>query len=249
VTQYTTRVHNAATEDLVCEWIDYGRSETADRFWTLDPIDGTKGFLRGEQFVVALALVENGRVVIGALACPNLNAQLESDIGGRGCITLAVRERGAWIGVIPGHDLAELHVSNIEDTKRARLLRSKEPGHTDVDLMARFVEQITTEEAPVLMDSQAKFATVAGGKAELIVRLVTPHRPHYCEYIWDQAAGSIIVEEAGGMVTDLRGQALDFSTGRRLRNNIGVLVSNRKLHSAALDALHVVGADKRPIEA
>ena len=44
-----------------------------DRFWTLDPIDGTKGFLRGEQYAVALALIENGEVVVAALACPNLS--------------------------------------------------------------------------------------------------------------------------------------------------------------------------------
>ena len=45
-----------------------------ERFWTLDPIDGTKGFLRGEQYAVALALIVGGEVVVAALACPNLGA-------------------------------------------------------------------------------------------------------------------------------------------------------------------------------
>ena len=52
--------------------IDRGGRESGHRFWTLDPIDGTKGFLRGDQYVVALALVVKGEVQIGALACPNL---------------------------------------------------------------------------------------------------------------------------------------------------------------------------------
>jgi 3'(2'), 5'-bisphosphate nucleotidase len=76
--------------------------------------------------------------------------------------------------------------------------------------------------------------------------MVTPDRPDYAEHIWDQAAGSIIVEEAGGRVTDLRGEKLDFSAGKRLTNNIGVLVSNGPLHTAALAALSRVGADRRP---
>ena len=48
------------------------RRRYRDRFWTLDPIDGTKGFLRNEQYAVALALIAGGRVVVAALACPNL---------------------------------------------------------------------------------------------------------------------------------------------------------------------------------
>ena len=50
-----------ASEEQVLGWIDRGHSrDHSDRFWTLDPIDGTKGFLRGEQYAVALALVVAG---------------------------------------------------------------------------------------------------------------------------------------------------------------------------------------------
>ena len=60
-------------EEQVCRWIDHGGgSQYSERFWTLDPIDGTKGFLRGEQYAVALALIVDGRVAVAALACPNL---------------------------------------------------------------------------------------------------------------------------------------------------------------------------------
>lgn len=41
------------------------------RFWTLDPVDGTLGFIRGDQYAVALALIEDGEVVLGVLGCPN----------------------------------------------------------------------------------------------------------------------------------------------------------------------------------
>ncbi len=62
---------DALDADEVCRWIDRGgTSRYRDRFWTLDPIDGTKGFLRGEQYAVALALVVDGQVAVAALACP-----------------------------------------------------------------------------------------------------------------------------------------------------------------------------------
>jgi 3'(2'), 5'-bisphosphate nucleotidase len=62
VTAYVARIHEGAESEDVCRWIDHGDGETADRFWTLDPIDGTKGFLRGDQYVTALALLEAGQV-------------------------------------------------------------------------------------------------------------------------------------------------------------------------------------------
>ena len=59
-----------ATPEEVCGLIDRGSGEPPDTFWTLDPIDGTKGFLRREQYAIALAFVENGKVELGVLGCP-----------------------------------------------------------------------------------------------------------------------------------------------------------------------------------
>ena len=58
VTQFVQRFHADATPQLVCEWIDRGNGAVAERFWTLDPIDGTKGFLRNDQYAIALVLTE-----------------------------------------------------------------------------------------------------------------------------------------------------------------------------------------------
>ena len=57
VTKFVSRLAPQATSETVCSWIDRGAGEPSDRFWTLDPIDGTKGFLRGDQYAVALALI------------------------------------------------------------------------------------------------------------------------------------------------------------------------------------------------
>lgn len=92
------------------------------------------------------------------------------------------------------------------------------------------------------MDSQAKYAVLAAGAGELYLRLLSPSKPDYRERIWDQAAGSILVEEAGGRVTDLHGLPLDFSQGRKLSRNHGILASNGLLHQVTLDGLRSVGA-------
>jgi 3'(2'), 5'-bisphosphate nucleotidase len=83
------------------------------------------------------------------------------------------------------------------------------------------------------MDGQTKQVLLAAGAAELLMRI--PTDPDYREAIWDQAAGALLVEEAGGRVTDLDGRPLDFTTGRRLLQNTGLLASNGLLHEVVLD--------------
>jgi 3'(2'), 5'-bisphosphate nucleotidase len=92
------------------------------------------------------------------------------------------------------------------------------------------------------MDSQAKYAVLAAGGGEVILRLLSPKRPDYREKIWDQAAGSIILEEAGGRLTDLSGKPLDFTQGRLLTSNRGVLATNGSLHEKVLQGLAAVQA-------
>jgi 3'(2'), 5'-bisphosphate nucleotidase len=145
-----------------------------------------------------------------------------------------------------GGSLQQIQVSECRTPVEARVLRSYESGHTDEVKMGRLVQELGIEAPPVLMDSSVKYALLAAGKGDLIFRLVTPLQPDYTEKIWDHAAGLVIVEEAGGRVTDLTGRELDFSVSHLLERNIGVLASNGHLHPTALDALAKVGANRRP---
>lgn len=218
-----------ATLEKVYQWIDRGGKESAHRFWALDPIDGTKGFLRGDQYAVALALVVKDKVQIGALACPNLEG---------GSLIIAAREQGCWKTHLTGPEgFEKLEVSEREDPAQARVLRSFEAGHTNVGQMDELMRSIGVRAKPVLMDSQAKYAVLAAGTGDLLFRLLSPAYPDYREKIWDQAAGSLVIEEAGGRITDLDGKRLDFSVGPILTQNRGVVASNGHLHDAALEAL------------
>jgi len=234
-----------STPERVCEWIDRGAADPAKRFWTLDPIDGTKGFIRGDQYAVALALVENGEVKIGVLGCPNLTDGYISEPGGAGSLTIAVRGEGTWLTSIADSgqdDWKQIQGSPRANPAEARLMRSFESGHTDVSKIDEIASALGVVVDPVRMDSQAKYSVLAAGAGEVILRLLSPKMPNYQEKIWDQAAGSIVLEEAGGRISDLDGKPLDFSVGRKLVNNRGVLATNGVLHEAALKALKEVGA-------
>ena len=92
---------------------------------------------------------------------------------------------------------------------------------------------------PMRIDSQAKYAVVARGEADLYLRL--PTRVDYSEKIWDHAAGALIVTEAGGAVTDIRGLPLEFNHGVALAANRGVIVSNGRLHDRVIEAIRLLG--------
>jgi 3'(2'), 5'-bisphosphate nucleotidase len=243
VTHFVKIAAPHATPQSVCRWIDQGRADSAARFWTLDPIDGTKGFLRGDQYAVALALVVDGQVQIGVLGCPNLTSARQPDLNGPGCLAVAARGQGSWTTSLaePGQ-YERLSASGQTDPRQARILRSFESGHTDADKITDLGRALGVQAEAVRMDSQAKYALLAAGQGELLLRLLSPSKPDYREKIWDQAAGSLVLEQAGGRISDLDGRPLDFTTGRSLTHNRGLLASNGLLHAAALHALRQVGA-------
>lgn len=248
VTHFVRSVFPTATPAEVCDWIDGGAKEPGDEYWTLDPIDGTKGFLRGDQYAVALALVQGGRVMVGALGCPELEKAREPQRGGVGTVLCAVRGGGAYwrdlevSGCSPLSAWRRLQVSSVDDPAGTRMLRSVEKGHTNLGAIDHLATAMGVTAEPVGMDSQAKYAVLAAGGGEMLVRLLSEDRPNYREMVWDQAAGTIVIEEAGGRVTDLDGKTLDFAKGRTLAANRGVVATNGHLHDAALAALRAIGA-------
>jgi 3'(2'), 5'-bisphosphate nucleotidase len=244
VATYVGKIIKEATPESVCDWIDLGGAGAGERFWVLDPIDGTKGFLRGDQYAVALALVEDGLPRIGVLGCPNLRDASIPDMEGPGSLVLAVRGQGTWATSLAedADQWRQLKVSARSDPSQARLLRSFEAGHTNVSQVDGLAHWLGVQVEPVRMDSQAKYAMLAAGGGEAMIRLLSPDRLDYREKIWDQAAGAIILEEAGGRITDLSGTPLDFTQGRTLKNNRGVLATNGLLHEKILQGLATIQA-------
>ncbi len=230
-----------ADRDTVVDAITAG--DSAERCWTLDPIDGTKGFLRGDQYAVALALLDSGTVELGVLGCPNLS---NSD-GSRGAMFVADRSGtemhrlGATdaahggSGGSPGAGPVSVGVASPRSVADAVVCESVESAHSDHTVAARIVRRLGIESEPFRIDSQCKYAAVARGDASIYLRL--PTSADYREKIWDHAAGSKVVEQAGGRVTDVNGIALDFSNGHFLQPGTGVVATSGAIHDEVVAAV------------
>ena len=237
VVEHVRRFHPDATEESVCQWIDAGNGAVGSRFWTLDPIDGTKGFLRNDQYAVALALIENGQVQLGVLGCPALPLDLNHSNGQAGVVFVAVRGGGAAMAPLGAGDFASIHVMQALEEAQLRFVESVEADHGNASLQRAVARATGIRQPPLRMDSQVKYGVVARGDAALYLRLPSTKSPDYREKIWDHAAGALIVEEAGGRVTDMHGRPLDFASDHRMNANRGVIASQGALHQAAIDAL------------
>lgn len=239
VTRYVNHYIPHSSSADICSWIDFSVHCVQERFWTLDPIDGTKGFLRGDQYAIALALIENGIVQLGLLACPNLYVNQDQPDGKKGCLFFTLKGKGAFQIEMEGGRRQVLSVSKIENPSEASFTESVEPDHADHLIHQKIAQRLNISKPPLRMDSQAKYGIVARGEATLYLRVPSPSDPDYREKIWDHAAGTLIAEEAGGKVTDILGRPLDFSYGIKLEKNRGVLVTNGILHHTILSALEM----------
>ncbi len=233
------KVGIAGSTTDVCGWIDRGAGQSGSRFWTLDPIDGTKGFLRGEQYAISLALIIDGRISLGILGCPNLSLQPGIETS-PGTMMFAIRGQGSWSLPINSESLDRQDAKRITVSRSAtwpeiRFCESVESGHSSHSRSAQIAESLGIVKTPARLDSQAKYAVVARGEADVYLRL--PTKADYREKIWDHAGGVIVVEEAGGRVTDITGQPLEFTHGRELAVNRGVVATNGPLHDELLKAL------------
>lgn len=244
VVDYVGRVRPYTDAGDVVSWIEWGRAGRDPMcFWTLDPIDGTKGFLRGEQYAISLALVVEGKLAAAAVCCPNLS----SASGGRGAVLFAAEGTPAFeVGLEEGAAPRPVRVSGEPSPARLRFVESVETAHSSHDDAAAIARALRIQAEPVRMDSQAKYAVVARGDAEAYLRL--PKDRGYEEKIWDHAGGALVVAAAGGRVTDILGRPLAFDRGETLKDNSGAIVSNGLVHDAILEAIRSlgIGAEREP---
>ncbi|CAG8529712.1 12799_t:CDS:2 [Gigaspora rosea] len=198
---------------------------SSGRIWALDPIDGTKGFLRGEQFCIGLALIIDRDVHLGVLGCPNLLVDLKTPEGEKGCLFVAIK----------GKEETQIHLADISSPSAALFCESVVAEHSSHGDAAKIASFLGITKPPLHMDSMCKYCVVARGDADIYLSL--PVRVDYEENIWDHAAGCILIKEAGGIVSDINNKPLDFSLGRTLKTNKGVVVAHSKIHGQVIDVV------------
>lgn len=234
-----------ADENSLLSAIDAGASDPHHpSFWTLDPIDGTKGFLRGQQYAVSLAYIERGQPVVGILGCPNLPRDFSAPLDHpdrHGSLYFCIKGEGLYELPADQPGAHPVRITRLEHRPQdpISLCTSFEESHSDLSttdrVMADLAQQGIPQRSPARIDSQAKYALVARGQADVYLRM--PTKKGYVELIWDHAAGSLIAAEGGCAATDIDGRGLDFSCGRRLEKNRGIVAAPARLHGLLLGAI------------
>ena len=256
----------ALSSEEVLRAIDRGASPggATGRHWVLDPVDGTLGFVRGDQYAVALALLQDGAVVAGVLGCPNMptradvmeapdalsygfSPRLVSKMlaGARGagawykgCLFAASVGAGAWVSPTEPDVPVEprrVAVSDTDEPARARMCEPVLKANSSQGFTAAVASALGMASKPLRLYSMVKYGAVARGDADVFMKFP---KAGYKEKIWDHAAGVIVVQEAGGVVTDAGGTPLDFGAGRYLEHlDRGIVASSAVLHSRLLTAV------------
>ncbi|MEM7466353.1 MAG: 3'(2'),5'-bisphosphate nucleotidase [Pseudomonadota bacterium] len=229
----------------VLDAIDMGNHDaSSDSYWTLDPIDGTKGFLRGGQYAVSLAWIDHGEVKLGVLGCPNMSADFSQPFdqpAAAGCLFYATEGGDSWYlpEENPEAEPTQVHASDSVDLNALKICESVESAHSKQDDTVKILDYLNATSAPARLDSQCKYAVVGRGQADAYFRL--PTRVGYIEKIWDHAAGKIIAEQAGAVVTDIEGRDLDFAQGATLKSNRGVVCTAPSIHADIIAAVKALG--------
>lgn len=186
------------------------------RVWMVDPLNGTKSFVKGSNtFAVVIGLVENGVPVFACVAIPAQNK-----------VFCAEKEKGSFEKL--GGTLKQIHTTSVHDIQQSRLITREPSG--DIRPIEAVLNQIPFMER-IEEGSGAKLCMIATGSAEAHIN--TNIRAGK----WDIAAPQLILEEAGGIVTDLDGRAIDYKKVKVGLERSYVASANKELHDKIIGEL------------
>lgn len=186
------------------------------RVWMVDPLNGTKSFVKGSNtFAIVIGLVENG---IPTFACVTMPAQNK--------VFYAEKGKGSFEKI--GNEFKQIHTTSINDISKSRLITHEPSG--DIRPIEEKLDKIPFVER-IEEGSGAKLCTVARGDAEAHINT------NFRAGKWDIAASQLILEEAGGVVTDLDGKAIDYTKEKVNLERSYVASANKELHGKIIDQL------------
>ncbi|MBD3342735.1 MAG: hypothetical protein GF353_26800 [Candidatus Lokiarchaeota archaeon] len=195
-----------------------------NRKWTIDPIDGTKGFQEDLYYAVGISLMEGSDRKISVITAPKF-----LDKG----FTTFTAEKGNGAKVsYEGKEFIPIKVSDQNSLEEATLVRSL---HFDKEWVSKFA-QVANIKKFVRIDSMLKFCMVATGIADLYVKPVDMDH----SYTWDYAPGDLLVSEAGGIISDLNNKPVNFNEEKFICKTPGFSVDNCVLHRDIITNLEII---------
>lgn len=191
----------------------------SDIIWVVDPLDGTKEFIkRNGEFSIMIGMVENGKPTLGVVAQPATNFLYSGASG-----------LGAWLATPGGEKV--LRVSNLEQSAQLRMVASRSHFDPRVD---RVRQRLGIHEILRSGSVGLKCGLIARGECEVYVH------PSSRVNMWDSCGPAAILMAAGGMMTDMNGAALNYSAVD-VRHRQGLLASHGRLHELIVKTLESEG--------
>ena len=216
-------------------------------WWTIDPIDGTKGFRSGRHFAICVARVEASVPTVGALSCPTMprsgDAMAMQPAGDSGTLYGALAGAGAWsldANSFPGSAACAVRLARPSDRASQRgegspwIVCDSIEGGDRAERMRGVVSRAGFPWTTISLDSQCKYALVADGRADAFMRV--PSAKGRSETAWDHVAGLVICAEAGAFAGDLDGAAVRCAHGPDLTQSRGVLACDRAIADSIVRA-------------
>ena len=193
------------------EDIDDQSRLSKDMIWIIDPLDGTSDFIdKTGEFTVMIALVENGKPILGVIAWPTEK-------------TLFVAQKNCGAFRYSDNKWEKISVTKISELPKCRTIGSR---HHLSDKEKDFIEKIGIKDFTSI-GSSLKVGKISSGQAEVYITTTNKMKE------WDTAASHCIISEAGGKMTDMLGNELTYNNENVYHQN-GILVTNGLIHEKIL---------------
>jgi 3'(2'), 5'-bisphosphate nucleotidase len=204
------------------------------RVWVMDPVDGTATFMQGQQYAVCLCLLVDGVQQVGVIGCPNLAFDVQGPLGktsiyddqvdkdGFGVVLAAVKGQGAFVRTMEASTLGEarhIDLTTLPAKKTSELdfveatIGKTSLSQTEHEAVAKTLG--SSWPGTILWSQQMKYVALTLGATDVILRI--PKTLDRFTYTWDHAGGHLLFQEAGGVISDFKGEQIDFAQGRKIK--------------------------------
>ncbi|MHA1456022.1 MAG: inositol monophosphatase family protein [Promethearchaeota archaeon] len=184
------------------------------RQWTVDPIDGTKGYQKGLSYAIGIGFMINSDPKICTIAVPNYKKFAKA-------IFIAEKDNGSKFAI----NISEFKPINVSPQTLLKQAKMCHSLHYDEPWVMDFATRAEITNF-VQIDSMAKFCMIANGTADLYIKPMNKNR----SFTWDFLPGILLVQEAGGIVTDLRGNSIELHNDKCVVSAPGLIASNSIIH-------------------
>lgn len=230
ILEFIHRLDSQVTPEDLLETLSPNQ-EASTLYWLVDPIDGTSGFIKNRFFASAVSLIYEDKPILAVMACPCTDRH-----------TFKIYSAAKNYGVsLFGTAIETRHYLKSGETLTGKFCEASLAARNQQHHATRLLSlSLPGQPQACRVDSQYKYAMVAEGAVDFFIRYpfaISQARA------WDHAPGAFLVEESGGVVSDIFGNSLNYRREDFILENHPIILAsgNAEIHRITLDALQEQG--------